>query len=491
MTARGHARSWRTALAAAALIGAPVAAAVASSAEPSRPAARTIADSTIQWPGLNELGRVLFLRDYNTRIVVIGTTLLGVAAGVIGTFAYLRKRALMGDALSHATLPGIAVAFILLGTKSLPLLLIGAAVSGVVGVIAVIALRAVPRIREDAAIGIVLSVFFGFGMVLFSYVQQMKTGNEAGLAGFIYGKAAAMIARDAWLIAGAAALVVLVTAALFKEFRLVCFDAPYGAALGYPVVLVDLLMMFLVVLTTVVGLQAVGLILIVALLIIPAAAARFWTDRLVTMTVIAGLFGAMSGYFGSACSALLPRLPTGAVIVLWAGTMFLMSMFAAPRRGIVAAAIRRWRVRGNVALEHVLRALAEIEEARGARTVVSRSDLLTLRRWPSWELRRGLRDARRGGRIERVAPDGVRLSETGREEAGRLLRYHRLWELYLIRHADSVVAHVDGDADLLEHVLSPAMARELELMLVDVDSIPPSPHPAIATAQRLNRRPAT
>jgi manganese/zinc/iron transport system permease protein len=271
----------------------------------------------------------------------------------------------MGDALSHATLPGIAAIFLWTGTKDLTWLITGAAASGILGVLAVIAIRRYSRIKEDAAIGIVLSVFFGVGMVLFSVIQQMHTGDAAGLTTFIYGQAAAMVRSDARLIGWTAGAVILGAVLLFKEFRLVCFDAQFAATQGWPVTGIDILMMALVVLTTVIGLQAVGLILIVAMLIIPAAAARFWTDDLSRMTLLAGIFGALSGWLGSMISALVERMPTGPIIVIVAGVFFLASMFFAPRRGLTAGMLRQWLLNRRVAYQNLLRALAEFEEHLG------------------------------------------------------------------------------------------------------------------------------
>lgn len=440
------------------------------------PGHRSITDTNVDWPSWAEIGRTLQLRDYNTRVVVLGTTLLGLAAGVIGTFAYLRKRALMGDALSHATLPGIAIVFLILGTKSLPVLLIGAAVSGVLGVLAVVGLRTISRVKEDAAIGIVLSVFFGFGMVLFALVQQMKTGQEAGLQSFIYGKAAAMLNRDAWLIGGVAGAVVLGCALLYKDFRIISFDEEFAGSQGCPVLAIDLTMMALVVLTTVVGLQAVGLILIVALLIIPPAAARFWTDDLGLMTVFAGGIGAASAWLGATLSALMPRLPTGAIIVICAGVMFFVSMMGAPRRGILASVYRRWSLSRRIGLQHVLRALAEHEEQYGEGVGISLRDLQRARSWSVKSLGRSVALALRRGEATRGEGDAIRLTSAGRIEATRMLRNHRLWEMYLIRHADIAPSHVDRDADEVEHVLSEAIVRELERALDESVAIPPSPH---------------
>lgn len=439
-------------------------------------AGRSIMDTRLSWPSWDEVVRAFSVRDYNTFIVVLGTTLLGIAAGVVGTFAYLRKRAMMGDALSHATLPGIAFMFLVLGTKHLPSLLFGAAVTGILGVLAVIGLRRYSRLKEDAAIGIVLSVFFGAGMVLVTLAQQMQTGNQSGLDRFIYGKPAGMIMQDAVVICLTAGAAILGAVLLFKEFRIVCFDQAFAAVQGWPVVLIDILMMALVVLTTVVGLQAVGLILVVALLIIPAAAARFWTDELSAMTVIAGVFGAVSGWLGSTVSALFARMPTGPVIVICAGGLFFISMFFAPRRGVITSLMRRRSLRRKIAYQNLLRSLMEFEESCGAGKRVAFEDVLAKRSWTATELRRLTRRVARLGAVTVDSGGSVGLTRSGREEAARILRNHRLWEVYLIKYADIAPSHVDRDADQVEHILSPGLVRELELALEQERGIPSSPH---------------
>ncbi len=437
---------------------------------------RSITDTRFDWPSWDNIVRVAMLRDHNTRVVVLGTSLLGLAAGLVGTFAYLRRRALMGDALSHATLPGVAIAFLITGQKNLTYLLLGATVTGVLGVLAVLAIRQSSRIREDAAIGIVLSVFFGAGMALMSIVQSTSDGNAAGLNQFIYGKAASMVRGDALLIGIAAIVVVVGTILMFKEFRIVCFDQDFAASMGRSVLSIDLLMMGFVVLTTVIGLQAVGLILIVALLIIPAAAARFWTDDLKVMTIFAGSIGAVSGWLGASFSALLPKMPTGAIIVLTAGALFLFSMVFAFRRGILAGAVRHYRLRRRIALQHLLRAMAEIEERKGGPTEVASNELLTMRSWVMSDLRRLAKRATGSGLITKKSWSELELTKLGRTHAQRVLRNHRLWETYLIEHADIAPSHVDRDADEIEHVLSEELINELELALEAGQDIPPSPH---------------
>jgi manganese/zinc/iron transport system permease protein len=419
---------------------------------------------------------VLLLRRHTTRIVVVNTMLLGLAAGLIGTFAYLRKRALMGDALSHATLPGVAGAYLLTGSKSLLPLISGAAITGVLGVLSVIGISRYSRLKEDAAIGIVLSVFFGVGLTLVGVAQYSATGNAAGLQGFIYGKPASLTLQDARLIQFATVAIIAVTLLLYKEFRSVCFDPGFAASQGWPVGLIDVLMMSLVVLVTVIGLQAVGLILIIALLIVPAAAARFWTDDLAAMLLSASLFGCLSGYVGSSISALVPRLPTGGIIVIVAGCIFAISMMLAPKRGILSAVLRRRTLRVRIGLQNLLRALAEFEETKGQGASPQFVEILGKRSWSGTHLWRLIGKAERRGLVARLPSHRIALTPAGRIDARRILRNHRLWEIYLIQHADIAPSHVDRDADELEHVLPRELVDELETSLAQRATIPPSPH---------------
>ncbi len=423
-----------------------------------------------------ELARVLTFRGgYNTAVVVAGTTMLGVAAGLIGVFALLRKRALMGDALAHATLPGIALSFLMLhafgaGGKQLGWLLFGAAITSVIGVVCVQAMVRYTRLRADAAIGAVLSVLFGVGIVLLSIVQDLP--GAAGLHRFIYGQTAAMRQVDALVIGGVALVALAAAGLLFKEFRLVCFDDRFAASIGLPVGRIDLCMMALVVVVTVIGLQAVGLLLIVAMLIVPAAAARFWTNRMSLLAVLSAVIGGLSGYLGSAISALAEGLPAGAVIVLTAGGLFAASLLLAPARGVIAAGIRRVRLRARIGTDHVLRAMYEAVEASGAPAeqvelgggAVPVERVLRARGWGAVRGRALLGMLRARGLLSRA--DGhVRLTARGAEEAQRVTRNHRLWEVFLVRHADLAASHVDRAADLVEHALSPELVAELEAIL--------------------------
>lgn len=452
-----------------------------------------ISESAAQWPTWDQWRRVIGLADHNTRVVILGTSLLGAAAGLIGSFTLLRRRALMGDALSHATLPGICVAFLAVTAaggdgKALSWLLAGATVSGMIGVGSILAIRNLTRLKEDAALGIVLSVFFGVGVALLGVIQQMKTGHAAGLEAFIYGKTASMTTEDAGLIAIAAAVSLVVSGLLSKELKLLCFDEAFAGSRGYSVVLLDGVLMGLVVLVAIVGLQAVGLILVIALLVIPAASARFWTERMWPMSLIATLLGGWCGMVGAGGSAVFSRLPSGALIVLVCAAFFFLSLVLGIRRGLLVRTVRRVRLKRSVDRQHLLRAIYEIAETAGDATGHDRSGsrvattaapferLLDRRSWSSWRLRRAIARAERAMLVSE-AGDGVRLTANGVCEAQRLTRQHRLWELYLITHADVATTLVDREADAIEHVLEPSVIAELESLLQrQAMDVPENPH---------------
>ena len=440
-----------------------------------------------------EVLHVLFLQDYNTRLVVLATSLMGISSGVVGGFLLLRKRSLMGDALSHATLPGIAIAFMVLvalghSGKQLGWLLFGAAISGLFGVALVLVLRGLPRIKEDTAMGIVLSVFYGGGVVLLGLIQEMPSGSAAGLEAFIYGKTASLVMNDFRFIVVITGSVLVVTLLLFKELRLLCFDENFAASLGWPVRSLDLLLLSLACAVTVSGLQAVGLILIIAFLIIPAAAARMWTSRLNHLLGIAALMGGLSGWIGATLSALLPRMPAGAVIVMVAACFFIISLIFGIDRGILVRGLRFLNLKRRIERQHLLRAIYELLEKRGDLTLkpgrglrVDWHELWPKRAWSPHSLHRIARRTARAGLVDHLDQSGLALTTEGLVAAAKVTRNHRLWELYLIEYADIAPNHVDRDADSIEHILGERLTTQLQQSLPsplrsDDLTVPASPH---------------
>ncbi|MGN7180188.1 metal ABC transporter permease [Cytobacillus kochii] len=288
---------------------------------------------------MEQIGQMLIAA--NTQWVLIGTLLLGLASGILGSFALLRKQSLIGDAVAHAALPGICIGFMLTGERSLIILLIGATVTGLLAAYCIQYIASASILKEDTAICLILSTFFGVGIVLLTKVQQMPSGNKSGLDSFIFGQAAGMVSSDVKLMAGAAALLLMVTIIFFKEFKLITFDAEFAKGLGLPVSALNFLFMTLLVAVVVIGIQAVGVILMAALLITPAISARYWTNSLSKMVIISGIFGAISGVIGTLISSLDRGIPTGPFIVVTATIIFFISILFAPARGIITLKIKR------------------------------------------------------------------------------------------------------------------------------------------------------
>jgi len=273
--------------------------------------------------------------NYTLRTVGLGAAFLGIVNGVLGSFAVLRKQSLLGDAISHAALPGIALAFLLTGSKATIVLLLGAAAAGWAGTLLVMNIVKNTRVKYDSALGLVLSVFFGFGLVLLTYIQRMPVASQAGLDTFLFGQAATLLARDVATIGILGSVVLLIVLAVWKEFKLLCFDPDFALSLGFPIRWLDVLLITLLVTSIVIGLQTVGVVLMSAMVVAPAAAARQWTDRLGAMVAISAFFGALAGAGGALVSSLTARLPAGPTIVLCLTAIVLVSLLAAPNRGVV------------------------------------------------------------------------------------------------------------------------------------------------------------
>lgn len=291
---------------------------------------------------------IRWFTDPNMQWILAGSLLLGLGSGVIGSFTFLRKQSLLGDALAHAALPGICIAFMLSGVKSVGLFMLGAIIAGMLATFGISAITRYSRIKQDAALGIVLSVFFGIGIVLLTKIQHSGNGNQSGLDKYMFGQAASMMLSDVYMMGAVSVLLIAVCALLFKEFKLVSFDPGFARGMGLKVAFLEQLLLLMTVIAVVVGIQAVGVVLVAALLITPAVAARYWTDALGLMVVLAGVFGALSGVTGTLISSTLSNLPTGPVTVLAATALFFVSAVFAPNRGLLAKWLRHLRSRSEV-----------------------------------------------------------------------------------------------------------------------------------------------
>jgi len=361
-----------------------------------------------------------FFADHTLRNVALGAAVLGVVSGILGSYAFLRRQSLVGATLAHAALPGIVLAFLITGTRDQEWLLVGAAVTAWLAAMLVLALLRYSRLKTDGALALTLAVFFGAGLTLLSYTQNTPRGGQAGLDRFIFGQAATILERDVWLMSGLALAALAMVWLLAKEFKLLTFDPDYLAAMGFRAGWLGTLLTSLLVVAVMIGLQTVGAILMVAMLVTPAAAARQWTDRLEKMLLLAAAFGAASGVVGALISATALKTPTGPVVILCATAIMALSLLFAPLRGLAWAALRQRRDRRRFTRDRVLLQALLVEARAGASGGVTTSR----------EVARHLRMLERSAEqaFTSLAADGLverhngdwRLTEVGRTAARNL-----------------------------------------------------------------------
>lgn len=357
--------------------------------------------------------------DYTLRTVALGAGIIGLVSGALGSFAVLRKQSLMGDAISHAALPGIVLAFMLTRSKASLVLVLGAAIAGWIGMLLVLSIVRYTRIKEDSALGLILSVFFGFGLLLLTFVQRWPDATQAGLDKFLFGQAAALLQSDVILMGLLGGAALLIMALFWKEFKLFSFDREYGATLGFPVRALDILLTTLLVTAIVIGLQAVGVVLMSAMIVAPAAAARQWTDRLSVMVALAGFFGLLAGVSGAVISSTGAGLSTGPVIVLNISLIVLFSLLFAPNRGLVWNWARQRRNRRALRTDAMLEGLYQLA-AQHEQQHPHDINVLRAMNLGRGGVERSLLELQRRGWAEEVN-GGWLLTEEGMREAERIL----------------------------------------------------------------------
>lgn len=410
---------------------------------------------------MNSLIEFFSFQDANIIYVALGSVLLTASSAVVGTFTFLNKKALVGDAIAHAVLPGICLGFILAGTKNPVILIAGAFATGWISVVLVDLIHNKSKLKEDTAIGLILSVFFGFGVLLLTIIQKSGNAAQSGLDHFLFGKAASLVGQDLLVFGVVAVLLLIMVYLFFKEFSLLAFDKDFAISIGLPVKSIQLVLTSLVVLAVVIGIQAVGVVLMAAMLITPAAAARFWTDKINTMIFLACLFGAFSGLAGAYISFIAPAMPTGPWIVIVISSIALLSFFLAPKKGIITRFLSQRKVRLMMQEENVLKALYHLGETdkdffkqRGVMAITQK------RHFDLNMLERTLQRLLRQGYLTKSG-SSWQLTREGKEKGQRIVKLHRLWELYLTTYLRIAPDHVHDDAETIEHFLTP----ELEAML--------------------------
>ncbi len=404
---------------------------------------------------------------------MIGTALLSVSASLVGTFAFLQKRSLVGDAVAHAILPGVAIAFIMRGEKDPLWLMLGALMSGwlAIGLMDLIAKRT--KLSSDTAIASVLSIFFGFGILLITYIQGQANGTQSGLDQFLFGKAAAMRQRDLLVYGGLALMLLLTVFLFFKEFKLLSFNPDFAQGIGLPIKRLSFLLNSLMVLAIAVGIQAVGVVLMAALLITPSAAARSWTDNLRPMMLIGAAMAAFSALGGSLLSFIAPSMPTGPWIVMSLSLLALISLFFAPKRGLFSRLLQQKAHQRKIRDENILKAIYHYRERFQSESPwLLEEDILKVRPFQPEILAKGLKHLRNRGLVLRNNHQ-LQLSKKGRKEAKRVVRLHRLWEMYLSKRLRLKPDHIHPNAETMEHIISPEIEAQL---LKDLDYPNLDPH---------------
>lgn len=403
--------------------------------------------------------------DPNIRYVVFGSVLLAASSAIVGSFTFLKKKALVGDAVAHSVLPGVCLAFIMAGTKNPFILVIGAFLTGWLSLVIIDVIVAKSKIKEDTAIGLILSVFFGIGILLLTMIQHSGNAAQSGLDSFLFGKAASLIGRDLIIFSTIGTILIITVLLFFKEFTLIAFDENFAKALGFPVRRLELVLTTLTVLAVVIGIQAVGVVLMAAMLITPPAAARFWTDKLKVMVLLAAIFGAFSGIAGAYISYIAPAMPTGPWIVMVISFIAIFSFFMAPGKGIIFRHIKHRKNQNTILEENILKIFFRLgEDSKDFFLGRSIEDIMGIRPFHREKLLRGLRRLKTHGFIKKK--DGLwAFTKAGKNKGQRVVKLHRLWELYLTQYLKIAPDHVHEDAETIEHIITPELEKRLEKKL--------------------------
>ena len=411
--------------------------------------------------------RFFSLKDPAVRYALMGSILLGISCGLLGSFIVVRKMALFGDTLSHAVLPGVALGFMWNMSKDPLAIFIGATLAGLIGGALVTLIVQTTRLKEDTALGLVLASFFAVGICLLTRIQKISTGNKGGLDDFLFGQAAAMGKNDITLMLGVTLLVIVAIAFFYKELLVVSFDKTFAGSVGLPVAVIHYALMMLLAFSVVIALQAVGVVLVSAMLITPAAAAYLLTDRMHVMLLLASIFGVAAGATGAFLSFLGNNLPTGPLMVVGASLVFVLAFLFGPRHGVISRWWRQSSRSAQVQRENTLKALYHVLEARSfVGEGVSLRELAERRRETIEDVRGQAQQLKKHD-LATLHEDGetVHLTPDGWQRACEIVRNHRLWELYLTNEARIAPDHVHDDAEIIEHVLGEETVRQLERTL--------------------------
>ncbi len=403
--------------------------------------------------------------DANVRYVTFGAILVTSSAAIVGCFTFLRKKALVGDAVAHAVLPGVCLGFILSGVKDPLWIIIGAFITGWLSLLLMDQIISKSRIKEDSAIAFILSTFFGLGILLLTWIQKSGNAAQSGLDQFLFGKAAALVGNDLIVFSVVAIILIVLVVLFFKEFQLLAFNKDFAQSMGLPIKLIEFISTSMTVLAVVAGIQAVGVVLMAAMLITPPAAARYWTNNLQKMLLLAAVFGGFSGLAGAYISYLAPSMPTGPWIVVVVSLIAFFSFFFAPEKGIIPLARLQKRNQQKITDENILKGLYHLrEDEKHLKQKFTFDELLEKRPMHKDRFHKSIKRLSRKSFII-LDNHSLDLSESGLVVAKRVVKLHRLWELYLSEFLNKTPDQVHDEAETIEHLITPELERQLEVRL--------------------------
>ncbi len=400
------------------------------------------------------------------QIIAIGIFFLSVSSAMVGCFSFLRKQSLIGDAVAHGVLPGICLSFLLFENKNIYVLLWGASLTAWLSIATIQFVYSRSKIDKDTSMGIILSVFFGFGIVLLTIIQGKSASAQAGLDKFIFGKAASMIDTDVITIVIISLLVIATIILLYKNLVIVSFDENFAKTIGLKVELFKFILTMMTVLVIVIGIQSVGIVLISALLITPPVTARFWTNKLSLMIFIACIFSILSGFGGTYISYTYENMPTGPWIVVFMSIFAFISFAVAPKKGFISKLYRDFLNRRKIEDENILKTMyALMEDSTNNNTnnaTYSLKNILKKRNQNPIKARNTINRLCNQGFISKNnINENLELTPQGLEKGKRITRLHRLWELYLTKNLHLTPSHVHEDAETIEHIITPELEERI------------------------------
>ncbi len=408
----------------------------------------------------NDILYFFSFQDANITNVLLGTLMLGFTCGIVGVLVVLSKKALIVDAVSHSILPGICIGFMLSGVKNPIYLISGGMAAGAVAVFLVDWFSRVSRIKKDAAIAITLSILFSAGVILLNIIQHSGNSNQSGLSDFLFGKAATIVESDLYVFAVMCAIVLAIIPLFYQHFKIALFDSGFAKTIGLNEKVIQGLISGLIIISTAIGIQTVGIILMSALIITPASSAFFWTNNFKKSIILSGSFAAISSILGVLVSYLSPDMPTGPWIIVILSIIAILSAFFS-KKGLITKKLRAFRNERKMISDNVLKALYKLGERENqiekGRTI---KEILNNRAFANRDLTKGLKILKGNGLI--IEAGGIwTLTEKGITEAKRIIRSHRLWELYMKKFMQIQSDHVHESAETIEHIMTPELEAEL------------------------------